>query len=69
MIFEEINEKTTWSVIQGRYRGCVSFHSHTGFSCAGHCGSEDACLCDSDCIDAGDCCEDFVTECKDLYVL
>ena len=47
----------------------TQLYSQKGFSCAGHCGDEFACSCDRNCIDRGNCCEDFVAECPELYVL
>ena len=38
-------------------------------TCAGNCGNVNFCFCDAQCIDYGECCEDFLDESPDLYVI
>ena len=46
----------------------ISLTLYSG-SCAGNCGNTFICYCDPGCIEAGQCCEDFMTECPEVYVV
>lgn len=50
--------------------GGASGGSGPGGSCLGACGAipAEGCRCDLECESNGDCCEDFVAECKDKLV-